>query len=281
MSDTVLERPRVREYLRALDVACAILPVAQAQELHELIAAHLDEVLPPSTSDAEVLAELIRLGTPRYLAATAVGPSRFPLLRKLGNRARRVRWWMWAAIAVLVPALGTGAGFLTSMKSAIPLNVLGTGWLYSVDQAHEVDTTADGVTQTTVPVRSGQRQGIEFGVWNNSDWTQLILGVGPRWALGSRPGETEVSVQSGPHLNQVGAPLSGTSYYASPGVIPPHSYRFVRVTWISDMCEQGNGESITDDIVLRVRVGVITRTEDLPLDGQVFALQGPSHDGCG
>jgi len=280
MSETVLESSRVREYLRALDAACAILPVAQAQELHEMIAAHLDEVLTPGSSDAEVRAELIRLGSPRYLAATAAVPSRFPVLRNLRNRARRVRWWVWAAIAVLVPALGTGAGFLISMKSATPLNVIGTGWLYPADQARALSTTADGVTQTTVPIRSGQRQGIELGVLNNSDWTQVILGVDPRWTFGTFE-QAQVSVLSGPHLNRAGATLSGTSYYASPGVIPPHSYRFVRVTWISDMCEEGDGESIADHVTLLVRVGTITRTEDLLLDGQAFALQGPSRGGCG
>jgi hypothetical protein len=39
MSDTVLARPVVKQYLRALDAACASLPAAQARELHELIAA--------------------------------------------------------------------------------------------------------------------------------------------------------------------------------------------------------------------------------------------------
>ena len=114
MSDPVLARPQVKEYLRALDAACASLPVAQAEELHEMIAAHLDETLAPGASIAEVRAELNRLGPPGSLAATAAGPSRFPapvtlvVLRRLRNQARRVRWRTWVAAAVLVPALGTG-----------------------------------------------------------------------------------------------------------------------------------------------------------------------------
>jgi hypothetical protein len=35
MSDTVLEHPVVREYLRELNAACVSLPVAQARELRE------------------------------------------------------------------------------------------------------------------------------------------------------------------------------------------------------------------------------------------------------
>jgi hypothetical protein len=279
MSDTVLERPLVRQYLRALDAACAILPVAQAQELHEQIAAHLEEALPPGASIAEVTAELTRLGSPRSLAAAAVGPSRFLVLRKLRNRARRVRWWVWTAIAVVVSALGTGAGFLISMNSATPLYVLGTGWLYPADQAHAVDTSAGVISQTTVPVRSGQRQGITFGVWNDSDWTQVILGTDPRWYEFSFT-DIQVTVQSGPHLNEVGSTLSGTSYYASPGVIPPHSYRYVRLTWTSNVCLTKGGETWFGDVPLRVQVGVITRTEDIGLDQETFALEGPSHGKC-
>jgi hypothetical protein len=279
MSDTVPERPLVREYLRVLDAACASLPVAQAEELHEMIAAHLDEALPPGASDAEVRAELSRLGPPRSLAATAAGPSRFPVLRRLRNRARRVRWWTWTAIAALVPALGTGAGFLISMNSAAPLTSDSAGWLYRADQVRAVDTSADAVTQTTVPVRSGQRQGIVILVVNNSDWTQVILGPGPRWyPFGYEP--VQVTVQTGPHLNEVGTALSGGSSYVSPGAIPPHSARLVHLTWTSDACMGGSGEAILDEIPLQVRVGVITRTQDItPVEA--FALQGPSQGKCG
>jgi hypothetical protein len=46
MSETVLEHPLVRQYLRALDAACVTLPAERARELREQIAAHLDEALP-------------------------------------------------------------------------------------------------------------------------------------------------------------------------------------------------------------------------------------------
>jgi len=279
MSDTVLENVLVRDYLRELSAACVSLPAAQARELREQITAHLDEALPPSATDAEVRAELGRLGRPRSLAAEAAGPGWPPIARRLRNWLGHVRWWVWAALAALVLVFGTGADFLDSMESAAPLFVMGTGWLYPVDQARAIETTAAGSSQTTVPVRSGQRQGIQFAVWNNSDWTQVVLGTDPMWYFDAFT-DVQVDVESGPHLNQVGEPLR-TARYLSPGVIPPHSYRFVRVSWTSNVCLVGKGtETWFGDIPLRVRVGTITRTEDVNLDEQNFALAGPSTGHC-
>jgi hypothetical protein len=49
--------------------------------------------------------------------------------------------------------------------------------------------------------------------------------------------------------------------------------------WTSDVC-MGSGEGIIDWIPLQVRVGVITRTEDItPVEA--FALQGPGQGKCG
>ncbi|MGD0700801.1 MAG: hypothetical protein ABSA02_13050 [Trebonia sp.] len=85
-----------------------------------------------------------------------------------------------------------------------------------------------------------------------------------------------MSVQSGPHLDEVGDPMSGTSYYASPGVIPPHSVRLVRVFWTSDECMGSGGGVEVDYLTLLVRVGGITRTENIPLQ-DAFELLGPKH----
>jgi hypothetical protein len=281
MSDQVLDHPLVKSYLRALDTACATLAArltpAQARELHDQLAAHLDEALPSGTSDAQVRAELERLGLPWSLAVEAAAPAPLPLLRRMGHRLRRVRWWTWAAIAVIVPALGTGAGYLISAGTAAPLVASGViGWLYPADQAAAVETTAGDVTQTAVPYRFGQDQGILVTLVNPSDWTQRITGVGPQWTFGSLPGQTQVSVQSGPNLNVVGDPGSGSSYYASPGVIPPHSARLVRVFWTSDECLGAGGGIGISQITVEVRVGVLTRTEEIPLQ-QAFELTGPKH----
>ena len=179
---------------------------------------------------------------------------------------------MWTAIAVVASGLGTWAGFLISMNSAAPLNVVGTGWLYPADRARAISTTAGTNMATTVPTRHGQRQGILISVVNNSDWTQVILGADPRWSLISFS-DVQVDVESGPHLNQVGDPITGTRSYVSPGVIPPHSFRWVQVSWTSEICPGNDGENITTDIWLRVRVGVISRTEDVSLN-QAFVVTG-------
>jgi len=201
MTDMVLENALVREYLRALSLECISLPVAQARELREQIAAHLDEALPADATNDDVQAELARLGSPRSLAAAA-GPARFGGWRRLRNWLSHVRWWGWALLALVVAMASTGAGFFDS-----------TG-------------------------------------------------------------------ESGPHLNKVGDPVSGSRYYASPAVIPPHSFRWLRVTWISQVCLVADGYTWFGDIPFLVRVGAITKTEDVTLDGQNFALAGPSTKHC-
>ena len=279
MSDPVLEHFLIRDYLRTLSAASVTLSAAQARELHEQITAHLDEALPPGATDFEVQDELDRLGRPLSLVAEVAGPNGQPMGRRLRNLLGHVRWWVWAALAILVLMVGTGAGFLDSMKGAATLNVIGSGWLYPVDTARAVNTTAAGSSQTTVPVRSGQRQGILLEVVNNSDWTQVILGADPRWYFYAFT-DVQVDVESGPHLTQVGEPLS-RARYLSPGVIPPHSFRYVHVSWTSHVCLVGNGsETWFGDIPLLVRVGVITKTEDVYLNGENFALAGPSTGRC-
>jgi hypothetical protein len=72
MSATVLEHPPVRGYLRRLNAACIPLPVAQARELRDQIAAHLDEALAPDADDDEVAAE------PGRARGRRRGPGRTP-----------------------------------------------------------------------------------------------------------------------------------------------------------------------------------------------------------
>ncbi len=287
MSDPLLGNPLVRSYLRRLDEACAGLPYDQARELTEQITGHLEDALPPDAADADVKAELTRLGTPRSLAAEAAGitPARFPrlqpALRRVRRRLGRVRWWTWAVIAVLVPALGTGTGLLISMQTATPLFVTGVGWLYPVDQAHATQTSIMSAFQSVVPIRSRQRQGLELSVLNFSDWTQQVLGVDPHWEDGSF-GDIQVTVETGPYMHMNGAAKHGTPiYYRAGATIPPHSYRFIHITWISDLCETKDGLSTFSNIPFRIRVGSVTRTEDIPLDEQTYGLAGPSQGKCG
>lgn len=99
----------------------------------------------------------------------------------------------------------------------------------------------------------------------------MILGVDPRWNAISFS-DIRADVESGPGLNRAGEPQS-TARYLSPGAIPPHSMRLVHLSWITNVCPSSDGEYITTDVWLRVRVGVITRTEDVSTV-QAFALTG-------
>ena len=132
-----------------------------------------------------------------------------------------------------------------------------------------METTADEITQDTVPVRPGQRQGIEVLLWNVSGYTQTVLGLDPRW----QPfGSDQVTVQSGPDINPLGVALSGGSTYQPQGAIAPGTARWVHISWVSSYA--GNSGIIIDSIRLQVRVGLITRTEVIPLGGQAMALLG-------
>jgi hypothetical protein len=271
-ADTVLAHWLVRSYLRTLDDACAGLPYPQARELHEQIAAHLEEALPPGADDATVRAELARLGRATAIAAVAAGPVPPAGWRRLRNRlghVRRVRQRTWVISGVLIAVLGTGSGFLISMNTAPVLVASGEiGWLNPADQAAAVYTTAGDVTQTAVSYRFGQRQGIVVDLVNDSDWTQRIVGVGRDWQFGSLPGMSHVSVAV--------VPGQLSDHYTSPGAIPPHSTRNVRLWWTSNECMGAGGASEVSDIELRVRVGAVTRTEDIALQ-MTFVLTGPKH----
>jgi hypothetical protein len=182
---------------------------------------------------AAVTAELDRLGRPSAIAAAAFGPVRPSAGRRLGNRLRRVRGWTWAVIGLLVPALAAGTWGLVAMNSVAPLFSMSNGWLYSLDANRATQTSADDVTQTTVPVRFGQRQGIKILLVNQSDWTQTITGFGP----GSQPfsgSPWQASVQAGPDINPLGVPLSSGVSYVPWGPIPPHSTRWVDLTWLDN-----------------------------------------------
>jgi hypothetical protein len=61
--------------------------------------------------------------------------------------------------------------------------------------------------------------------------------------------------------------------YRLPVLIPPGQTRYLRVLWLSRGCIVKGGEEGLDTTVLRVRVGLITRTETVPL-GRDYAL-GP------
>jgi hypothetical protein len=276
MSDTVLEHFLIRDYLRELSIACAYLPLAQARELREQIAAHLDEALPPSAATEEVRAELSRLGSPRSLAADAAGPGQRSFVRRLRNRLGRVRWWAWAALAALAALAASALAYtllafsVTLMQGPVSL------WYYPQDQASSRPNEGGVTTQFIVPERPGQ-QGIEISVFNNSDWTQTVVGIDPNRApFGSS--SVQVAVGSGKPAD-TGDSFAGPVSWSSSGSIPPHSFRLLRVVWRTDLCLGAGTEASFKDLSLTVRVGIFTRTQEVPLQ-YTWILAGVSPPAC-
>lgn len=290
MTGTIIDHPLVRDYLRELDVAMRVLPAAQAHELREQITGHLDEALPPDASDEEIAAALSRLGPPGSLATEAMArgsgtvpgtdaPVTAGIL--IGRRLERVRGrtWLIAAVAVtlVVIAAFRTVTFLTA--GSLENGSFNYGrWWYAQDTRHNVEASANDSTQSTAPVRSGQRQGYVVEVYNGTGVAQAIIGDGSGPSVGwNNPGGTDeqLAVSQGPFTTH-----DPQSYrYAPTGVIPPGQSRLVRVLWTSRIClQKGESQGVTR-LILRVRVGWFTRTEVIPLsDG--FYLIGPSQGHC-
>jgi hypothetical protein len=292
MTETALDHPLVRGYLATLDEALRRLPVAQARELREQLTAHLNEVLPPGASDAEVRSILSQLGRPADLVDEAVAGtgavSPTAALKDLGFAVRlrlaQVRRRTWIAAAVLVVLAAAAAVRTAHFLGAGPLEP-GAGlttWWYAQDLSHQKnDELADGTSQTMVPVRFGQRQGYVVALYNRSDVAQTVTGastgtdVAPDNPGGARNTQIAVSA-SDPNLSS-GPPQSFR--YTLPGVLPPHQIRLVRVLWTTAVCLDPHSSMGIDHVSLQVRVGWFTRTEAIPLDPQFF-LGGPSAVPC-
>jgi hypothetical protein len=272
-----------------LDAALRRVPAAQASELREQITAHLADALPSDADDEQVAAVLRRLGSPGELAADVGQGGAAPQAALamtwawLRSRLARVRRRTWAVLGVIVVLAAIATGYLLYYLTTGPLELsVASGWWYPQDYTHEVFTTADNATQTTVPLRSGQRQGYFVGIDNPTGVTQTILGpaYGPDVPFDS-PGSAYGVVQIGVSVfnrNINGGGTSRSVRFTLPGVIPPGQIRLVRVLWISNTCSDGGTSSI-DTLALRVRVGWFTRTEIIPL-GQAWALTGKSHGPC-
>jgi hypothetical protein len=81
-----------------------------------------------------------------------------------------------------------------------------------------------------------------------------------------------VSVDVGP--GDADGNITAETRWVLPASIPPHSYRLIRVLWTSNICNYPGGTVGFTGVSLRVRVGVFTRTEKIPLIHTVFAMTG-------
>jgi hypothetical protein len=281
MSGTALDHPLVRDYLRDLDRALAVLPAERATELTEQITAHLDEALAPGTTDEEVAAVLARLGRPADLAAEAMRDApQAPQARRA--RRRRIRWprlgWRrWIAVGAAVIIAAAAAGYAIAMNTATPIQLADdSGWWGPWTRGPETDTQADLKDQSTVPIQSGQRQGFYITVINPSAWPETVLGVAPGQAS---PGSGSAQVRVSPmNLDRGGFPTYHLRFYL-PFTIPPQQTRALRVQWTSDICLRRGQANGIGQLALRVRIGWFTRTDVIQLP-EGFYLKGPSRGPC-
>jgi hypothetical protein len=283
----VLEHPLVAGYLRDLDAALAVLPAAAAAELSEQIRAHLLEALPPDADEDAVTAVLAALGPARLVAeaasSSASGQSRPQArpdqpLRRMAAWARRQPARAWLAVAAVTIAVALPAGTLIFWQAQPSLQFRNSSAWWNLDSAPVVQTEAAGATQYTAPIRPGKIQGFAILVYNPSVVTQVITGSADHVSPGA-PVSPQIGVSTTFTMRRLGEPHAVS--YREGGPIPPHSYRWVRVLWRSAHCylNAAGGSQGTSDLLLRVRVGWITRTEDvrLPAEFAVAATAASVH----
>jgi hypothetical protein len=273
---SVESEPQVVDYLRALDIALARLPRDDAAELRQQIVEHLDESVAPDADDDQIAEVLTRLGKPEELVAESLGSKP----RRWWPRLRAWPWHRWAIVAVVVALLGSGIGYVVDMADQPPLRAdcQPCGWYYLQDAVHGHDIENLTGDEWITPDRPGQMQGFAFTIQNLSSWPETLLGVDD---------ETDISIGA-PHPPTIAVGTDDPQrqgqlrgpYVATPVVIPPGQYRFVRVTWRSARCYLiGNGSQGTDSIGVRVKIGWFTHDQTLQLP-ETWALRGVAQPNC-
>jgi hypothetical protein len=197
------------------------------------------------------------------------------------RRRYRLRWpgWRGRALIAAVAAVAVCAAYLISTQTAAPIRLAGlSSWWYPQDIARSVETTeVDGTWVTMVPIRPGQQQGFAVSVDNPSSWTQTVLGTTAGFVTPGGPDHIQIAVAGYNRTIARGGGDFHSLSYVSPGAIPPHQVRALRVLWTTTICQQDGGHTLIDELDLRVRVGWTTRTEVVPLGGY-WTLSGSS---CG
>jgi hypothetical protein len=172
---------------------------------------------------------------------------------------------------VVVVVLAAAVGYVIAVQSAAPLSHDGlSAWWYPQDSARGVMTRTMVGTQMSVPERYRQQQGFVIGIDNESDWTQTIEGVDPNSEVPMLP--MTVSVGVGPQAAK--GSYDAQTRWVLPASIPPHSSSVIRVLWASNVCQVPGGDIGFTEVSLRVRVGLFTRTENIPFVNMTFVISG-------
>jgi hypothetical protein len=273
--------PMVRGYLRDLDLALAPLPWKQRDELRKQMRAHLADALPKKPSTHEVATVLSRLGPPSEVseeAASGTTPETRIVIatRRIGARVRHAGWQSLVLSGISVVVIGAVGAYLIAFLTAPLIQPGGANAWYGEDGAHAVDSQADDVQQTTVPIRSGKRQGLLLTIYNPSDFTETVLGLASTTDPFGTPLQILVS-EPNPEVDIGG--MVNNVVYTLPESIPPHQFRQVVVKWTSTACLAKHAQVGITQIQLRVSMSFMTWTDVIPL-GEGFYLSGPSQGQC-
>jgi hypothetical protein len=189
-----------------------------------------------------------------------------------------VRWWAWVSIGIGIAAIATVASYLIVVARVPPLTQEGSyAWYFQQDASRSVGRNGpDNNTWWIVPERPYQRQGFTVGVYNDTGWTQTVLGLDPAFEIGSMQPMT-VAVARG--LDPTAGKVLGQTRWAMPATIPPHSWVLLRLLWTSHVCLPPGTSTGLSEVPLRVRVGLVTRTEHIPLE-LTWAISGSKATNC-
>ncbi len=166
--------------------------------------------------------------------------------------------------------------YVVVVSSVAPIQARGpSSWWFRQDVARATYAEADGARQTTVPIRSGQLQGLVVTLYNPTDRTQTILG---QWQGSNAPAMPGARGSPWPPRDQ--RETSGPCGTSGPAPSRPTSPGGCGLMWISNACLEGKGTSQgNDELRLQVRIGWADRVENIPLR-QGWFVSGPSQGPC-
>lgn len=187
--------------------------------------------------------------------------------REANASPRRRAHRTWIAITIAIVLILVAGGITATVEryaGAQPLQcACGFGWLSQADASAAVESQADGHSQTTVAARLGQQQGFFIWITNRSQVTQTILGAPADFFFGLTRLQTSVLVAT-----RGGNDVDPRhTEYAQRATLAPGATRWLKVVWTNPTSCAGSQGSTTfiDSIPLRVRVGVLTRTENVAM----------------
>lgn len=199
-----------------------------------------------------------------------------PPLVAVRGKPLRLPWSrpFWAGTALVAAFLALVGAFEIGPRTAPALRAGGSmGFRYESDGTDVTEAQADGARQMTVPIRSDQRQGFYIDVYNPSSRSQTVVGLPTNTVMPGGYTGLRLDIGTGGTSHYAGD--LRTTGFAGRVSIPPHQFRWLRISWLSTDCLDSGGDMTIDQISLQVRVGVINRVERIRLP-EAIGVSGPS-----